>query len=57
VVLVGEVEADPRASVMGARIAPDPVKAGYPKRCGGIPPLLRLSDRSESNVGECLGLQ
>jgi hypothetical protein len=57
VVLVGEVKADPWASVVGARTAPDPVKAGYPKRCGEIPLLLRLSDRSESNVGEGLGLQ
>jgi hypothetical protein len=55
-VLVGEVVADPRATVEGARTAPDPVKAGFPKRCGGIPPLLRLSDRCESNVVEGLGL-
>jgi hypothetical protein len=42
---------------VGARTALDPVKAGYPKWCGGFPPLLRLSDRSESNVGEGEGLQ
>jgi hypothetical protein len=45
------------ATVVGARTAPDPVKTGYPKRRGGIPPLLRLSDQPESNVGEGLGLQ
>jgi hypothetical protein len=42
---------------VGARTALDPVETGYPKWCGGFPPLLRLSDRSESNVGEGEGLQ
>jgi hypothetical protein len=42
------VEVDPR----GGRTAPDPVRAGDPKWCGGFPPPLRLSDRSEGDVRE-----
>jgi hypothetical protein len=32
--------------------APDSVRAGDPKWCGGFPPPLHLSDRSEGDVGE-----
>jgi hypothetical protein len=40
------------ALARGGRTAPDPVRAGNPKWCGGFPPSLRLSDRSEGDVGE-----
>jgi hypothetical protein len=33
------------------------VRAGYPRWCGGFPPPLRLSDRSEGDVGEGKGSQ